>query len=75
MAHSGETEGADSSQLVSATRALDKQEVGIAANLPLTVGWGAVPDTLPMSQNAIPEINPQGGTNHVIVSAWSAVIT
>lgn len=75
MAHSRETEGADSSQLASATRLLDKQKVGIAASLPLTVGWGAVPDTLPMSQNSIPEINPQGDSDHVIVSVWSAVIT
>lgn len=75
LAHSGETEGANCSQLISATRAPDKQKVGIAANVPLTVGWGAVPDTLPMSQNSIPEINPQGDSDHVIVSAWSAVIT
>jgi len=34
LAHSGKTEGTDSSQLVSAKQVLDKQKVLTAANLP-----------------------------------------
>lgn len=47
LAHSGKTEGADSSQTVSAKQVLDKQKVQAAANLPqlkltLYVRWGVI---------------------------------
>lgn len=47
LAHSGKTEGADSSQTVSAKQVLDKQKAQAAANLPqlkltLYVRWGVI---------------------------------